>query len=98
MINLTIFDWGNEFLWIKWKNKRSSKKLTIKSYSNVSNIIITYYLKFRIPIRHRQFFRIISQSKKYVKSFCDDLNNLSFLLQKMVLRQSKDFFYWNIFF
>ena len=36
-------------------------KLTIKIYSILSNINIRYYLKFRIPIMHRQF------TEKYLK-------------------------------
>ena len=50
-------------------------KLTIKFYSSLSNINIHYYLKSPIPILHRQFFRIISQNPKYVRTHCNDLNN-----------------------
>ena len=32
-------------------------KLTKKNYSNLSKINIRYYVKFRIPIMHRQFLR-----------------------------------------
>ena len=50
-------------------------KLTMKIYSNLQIINICYFLKFRIPICHRLFFRRISQNKKYIENFCNDLNN-----------------------
>ena len=61
-------------------------KLTIKIYSNLSNINIHYYLKLRIPILHRQFFNILSQSPDYVKTHCIDGNDLfHFALRKWFL-------------
>ena len=51
------------------------KKLTIKNYSNLSNINIHYYLKLRIPIMHRHFFRKISQNQDYILTFCNDRRN-----------------------
>ena len=50
-------------------------KLTVKIYSNLSKINIRYYPKFRIPITHRQFFRLISQNREHVKTHCNDLYN-----------------------
>ena len=50
-------------------------QLTIKIYSNLSQINVHYYLKLRIPIMHRHFFRIISQNHDYVKTFHNDLNS-----------------------
>ena len=50
-------------------------KLTIKNYSSLSNINIHYYSKFLKPIRHRQFFKILSQKPEYVKTHCHDKNN-----------------------
>ena len=50
-------------------------KTTLKICSNLSNINIQYYLKFRIPIMHRQFFKKISHNREYVKKFRNDLNN-----------------------
>ena len=50
-------------------------KLTIKIDSSLSNINIHYYLKFPIPIIHRQFYRIISQNPDFVKFHCNDLNS-----------------------
>ena len=52
---------------IKTSNKNKLKideilKLTIKSYSNLSNIVIHYYLKFRIPKKLRRFFKKVSQN------------------------------------
>ena len=50
-------------------------KLTIKTYSNLSNINIQYYLKHRIPIMHRHFFKKISQNHENVQTHCNNLNN-----------------------
>ena len=58
-------------------------KLTKKIYSHQRYINISYYLKHRIPISHRQFFTIISQNKQYVDYFCIDLNiSFHFACQK----------------
>ena len=50
--------------------------LTKKIYSNLQSIIICSYLKHRIPMCHRLFFRRISQNKEYIENFCNDSNNL----------------------
>ena len=50
-------------------------KLAIIFYGNLPNVIICYYVKFPIPIMHRQFFRIISQNREYKKTHCNDLYN-----------------------
>ena len=50
-------------------------KLAIKIYSNLSHINIHYYIKYRIPIMHRHFFRKLSQNREYVQTYCNDLNN-----------------------
>ena len=50
-------------------------ELTIKTSSHQPYINISYHLKHRIPIMHRQFFKIISQNKEYVEYFCNDRNN-----------------------
>ena len=47
----------------------------MKIYSSLSNGNIPCYLKYRIPIMRRQFFKIISQHPEYVECFCNDLNN-----------------------
>ena len=49
-------------------------KLTIKNNSNLQSINICYYLKHRIPMCHRLFFRRISQSKECIENFCNDMN------------------------
>ena len=49
-------------------------KLTIKIYSHLRHVSIRYYLKVPIPMCHRQFFGVISQNRKYVDNFCNDLN------------------------
>ena len=50
-------------------------KLTIKIYSNLQSINICYFLKHRIPICYRLFFRRISINKEYIENFCNDSNN-----------------------
>ena len=50
-------------------------KPTIKIYSHQRHINIKYYLKHRIPILHRQFFKILSQNRDYVQTHCNDRNN-----------------------
>ena len=47
----------------------------IKIYSNLSHINIHYYLKLRIPIMHRQFFRTLAQNREYIQTFCNDRRN-----------------------
>ena len=54
-------------------------KLTIKIYSNLSHIKIHYYLKLRIPMGQRLFFRRIAQNREYIQTFCNDRKILSFL-------------------
>ena len=59
--------------------------LKIKIYSHLRYINIGYYLKSQIPMCHRQFFRVISQSREYVNNFCNDLNNpFHFACQKWI--------------
>ena len=50
-------------------------KLTIKIYSNQRYMNIQYYLKFPIPMCHRQFFRNLSQNQKYIQTHCNDRRN-----------------------
>ena len=50
-------------------------KITIKIYSNLSYIIIHYYLKLRIPLMHRHFFRKISKNPEYIETHCNDRRN-----------------------
>ena len=50
--------------------------LTIKIYSNLSNMNIRYYLNLRIPIMRRQVLKRLSQNLDYVKTHCTDRNNL----------------------
>ena len=50
-------------------------KLTTKFYSLLRYKNISYYLKSQIPMCHRQFFRVISQNRKYVDIFCNNRNN-----------------------
>ena len=60
-------------------------KLTIKIYSHQRYINISYYLKHRIPIMHRQFFKILSRICDYVERHCNDRNNpFHFACQKWI--------------
>ena len=61
-------------------------KLTIKTFSNLSNINKHCYLKWRILILHRQFFKRESLKPDYGKTFCNDRNNpFDFACRKFVL-------------
>ena len=42
------------------------KKLTLKIYSGLINMNINCCSKIRIPMMHRQFFKILSQNPEYV--------------------------------
>ena len=46
-----------------------------KLHSNISHINIRYYLKLRIPIMHRHFFRNLAQNHEYIQTHCDDRRN-----------------------
>ena len=93
IVNLTIADKSKNLFELNKKSKIVQRKglrfseivkLTKKVYSSLSNKNICYYLKFRILIMHRQFFRIISQNPKNVKLFRNDFYNLfCFCMSKM---------------
>ena len=57
-------------------NLKKINRLTIKFDAKQSQMTIHYYLKHRIPILHRQFFRQIAQNKEKIESSCDELSNL----------------------
>ena len=60
-------------------------KLTIKIYSHLRYLNISFYLKFQIPMCHRQFFKVISQNRDYADYFCNDGNKpFHFACQKMI--------------
>ena len=50
-------------------------KLTIKIYSNLSNINIHYHLRLGASPLHRQFFKIISHNREYIQTYCNDRRN-----------------------
>ena len=50
-------------------------KLTIKIYSNLSNINIHYHLTLGAPPLHRQFFINILKNRDYIETHCNDINN-----------------------
>ena len=47
----------------------------IKFFSNLSNINIHYHLKLGASPLHRQFFKKLAQSRDYIQTHCNDLNN-----------------------
>ena len=60
-------------------------KLTIKFYSHLRYINISYYLNYRIPMGQRLFFKTLSQNPNYVKTHCTNLNNpFHFACQKWI--------------
>ena len=50
-------------------------KLTIKIYSNLSNIHIHYHLRSGVPPMHHQFFIKISQNRDYIQTHCNNRRN-----------------------
>ena len=50
-------------------------KLTIKIYSNLSNINIQCHLRLGASPLHRQFFIKISQNRDYIQTHCNDRRN-----------------------
>ena len=46
-----------------------------KIYSDLSNINIHYYLKHRIPMGQRLFFRRIAKNREYIQTHCNDRRN-----------------------
>ena len=53
---------GNNFIF------NQINKLTIKIYSHQRYINISYYLKFKMPMCHRLFFRRRSQNSVYTQT------------------------------
>ena len=41
----------------------------------VKEKFIVIFLKLRIPIKHPQFFRKLSQNHDYIQTFCNDRRN-----------------------
>ena len=83
-VNLTISDKSmsmyelNKKLTIARENDfifNQINKLTIKIYSNLSNINIHYHLRLGAPPLHRQFFIKISHNRDYIQSHCNDRRN-----------------------
>ena len=50
-------------------------KLTIKIYSNLSNINIHYHLILGASPLHCQFFMKLLKNRDYIQTHCNDLNN-----------------------
>ena len=77
VVNLTIADESMNLYELNEKSKIAREngftfnqihQLTITIYSNLSNTNIHYYLRFQIPMCHRQFFRIISKKSRKCKN------------------------------
>ena len=47
----------------------------IKIYSNLSHINIHYHLRLGASPLHRQFFKILSRNRNYIRSYCNDHRN-----------------------
>ena len=60
---------GNDFIFNHINNFK------IKSYSNLSHTKLPYYLKLRIPIIHRHFFKKLSQNPENKQTHCNDRGN-----------------------
>ena len=73
---MNFFDLKNKLTLARQRGFRFLQitKLTVKIYSHQRYINISYYLKHRFPIRHRQFFKILSQNRDYVQTYCNDKN------------------------
>ena len=54
---------------------KNIKKITLKIYSNLSNINIHYHLRLGSPPLHRQFFIKISKNRDYIQTYCNDRRN-----------------------
>ena len=50
-------------------------KLTIKIYSNLSNINIHYHLRLGASPLHRQFFIKLLKNRDYIQTHCNDRRN-----------------------
>ena len=50
-------------------------KLTIKIYSNLSNINIHYHLTLGASPLHRRFFINLLKNPDYIQTHCNDINN-----------------------
>ena len=61
-------------------------KLTLRTYSSLSNMKKCYYLIFRISIMHIQCFGIVSQNPDYVNTYCNIFKKLfHFAYRKWIL-------------
>ena len=56
-------------------NFNQINKLTIKIYSNLSNISIQYHLRLGASPLHRQFFKKISHNREYIQTHCNNHRN-----------------------
>ena len=50
-------------------------RLTIKIYSNLSNINIHYHLRLGASPLHRQFFKMLSRNRDYIQTHCINHRN-----------------------
>ena len=75
--SLGMYELNNKFTIARQRGFKFNQmnKLTIKIYSHLRYINISYYLNHRIPMGQRLYFRRISENKEYVENFCNDRNN-----------------------
>ena len=48
-------------------------KLTMKFYSHLRYMNISFYLKSQLPICHRKFFTVKSRNREYLGNFSNDM-------------------------
>ena len=81
IINLTISDKNMSLYELNNKLKIAREygfifnqiiRFTMKFYSILSQTNTHYYLKLQIPMKHRQFFKILTQNLQYVQTHCND--------------------------
>ena len=84
IVNFTISDKSLNFYELNKKltiarergfNFNQINKLTIKIYSNLSNINIQYHLRLGASPLHRQLFKKISHNLEYIQTHCNNLRN-----------------------
>ena len=76
-INIRMYELNQKLTLAKQRGFKFDhiNKLTIKIYSNLSNINIHYYVKHQIPMGQRLFFRRIAKNRDYIETHCNDINN-----------------------
>ena len=71
-------------------------KLTIIFFSYLRYINIRHYLKFRKPMYHRQFFKLVPQNPEYGQNHCNNLDNPFHFACRRCFDQLKKSFQFNV--